>query len=97
MKRILALLVMAAIVSVPTLSFADITRMGEISCLQFRRTNPNFRNDMIAWLYGYWSHENGSDIMGDGLRDRFGNSLLEICDKHPEKRILDVLKDVPKK
>ena len=50
MKRILALLVMAAIVSVPTLSFADITRMGEISCLQFRRTNPNFRNDMIAWL-----------------------------------------------
>ncbi len=97
MKRILAALVMVAVLYVPTLSFADITRMGSITCAQFRRTNPNFRNDMIAWLYGYWSHEIGSDVMGDGLRDSFGNSLLDICDNHPEKRILDALKDVPKK
>ena len=96
-KKIVAALVMAAFLCPPALCFADITRMGEISCAQFRRTNPNFRGEMIAWLYGYWSHENGSDIMGDGLRDRFGNNLLEFCDKNPEKNILEALKNIPKK
>ncbi len=47
--------------------------------------------------YGYWSHANDSDVMGDGLRDRFGNTLLEFCDRNPEKNILEALKAIPKK
>ena len=51
----------------------------------------------MTTLYGYWSHENDSDIMGDGLRDRFCNSLLEYCDKNPAQNILEALKTLPKK
>jgi hypothetical protein len=86
---------MAAFLCSPALCLADITGMGAISCAQFRRTNPNFRGGMIAWRYGCWSHENGNDIMGDGLRDRLGNNLLEFCDKNSEKNILEALKDIP--
>ncbi|MBE6441252.1 MAG: hypothetical protein E7022_02825 [Desulfovibrio desulfuricans] len=57
---------------------------------------PQFSGgEMIAWRYGCWSHENGNDIMGDGLRDRLGNNLLEFCDKNSEKNILEALKDIP--
>ncbi len=97
MKKLVISLAMVAIVLIPSMSFADLTRMGKISCSQFRKTNPNFRGDMIAWLYGYWSHANDSDVMGDGLRDRFGNTLLEYCDRNPEKNILEALKAIPKK
>ena len=52
---------------------------------------------MIAWLYGYWSHENASDIMGDGLRERFAQDLLNTCDKNPDTPLLDALKLIPKR
>lgn len=96
-KAFLLTLAMVVMLSLPQLCFADLLRMGQLNCTQFRQTNSHYRSEMIAWLYGYWSHENASDIMGDGLRERFAQDLLNTCDKNPDTPLLDALKLIPKR
>ena len=95
MKKLCNLLILTALLALPTASFAKDNKIdfGKLPCSSFIQLDAQTMTMFYFWLDGYASAKTGDTVLDASAVEKNLTEIMKTCKKNPNKSVLSIIAD----